>query len=439
MRYLDALPQEAVQVNQVFAAIATGDLDRALALTESIFVQEPEDEAQSDLEAELGALQEEAAAGDLPAEDAASEEATAERPYDPPADEQTLPETEDEAADAAGPEMAVGADLPDDASARAILPAAETDSASQAAAGDSGPADAEPASHRGVPARIAAVPDPPAALEEPRELQEPEGPFDAQPEAAPAPAGRERGFGWSERRLRRSAGTGSPVKREGELQFLRGGLDAQAAESAQAPGFAGEQAGTIGQIQIGGGDRPEVLRVLCEERDELKSKLARVQSQLQEQKDRRRQSEERRHSESMRYRQTIADLKARRAVSSAFTKAKERELAAVEAERDQERDRREELGRLLASFGLDDTASSLNVLHGALEGLKRLSEGIEAYVEHEREREEDQARVREAVELERAAAVSARRTQAEQEVSWATRELERLEDMERELLPEPEG
>jgi hypothetical protein len=438
MRYLDALPQEAVQVNQVFAAIATGDLDRALALTESIFVQEPEDEAQSDLEAELGALQEEAAAGDLPAEDAALEEATAERPYDPPADEQTLPETEDEAADAAGPEMAVGADLQEDASACAILPIAETDPASQAAAGDSGPAAAELASHRGVPARIAAVPDPPAALEEPREPQEPEGPFDAQPEAAPAPAGRERGFGWSERRLRRSAGAGSPAKREGELQFLRGGLDEQAAESAPAPGFAGEQAGTIGQIQIGG-DRPEVLRVLCEERDELKSKLARVKSQLQEQTDRRRRSEERRHSESMRYRQTIADLKARRAVSSAFTKAKERELAAVEAERDQERDRREELGRLLASFGLDDTASSLNVLHGALEGLKRLSEGIEAYVEHEREREEDQALVRDAVELERAAAVSARRTQAEQEVSWATNELQRLEDMERELLPELEG
>jgi hypothetical protein len=434
MSYMDAPSQEAVQVNQVFAAIASGDLDRALSLTESIFVQEPGPEARSDLEAEMGSLQDEVAAGGLLVDAASSDAATAAQSSGVPAEDQLRAEAEVEGAQVAGLQIAVGTDLLDMAQAhRSLLNAAETDSASPGAGVDPNPVAAAVADGRSVLARIAATPDPPAALEEP---QAADAPFDLQLDPRRAPASRGRRLHKSERHPRRTAGTGSHAKNEGELRPPLGDVGVRAMESSLMQSPPQELAGLVEEPEIDGGDTTEAMRILCEQCDELKSKLTLVQSQLQEQKDRRRRIEEQRRSESIRYRQTIADLKARGAVLSAFTNAKERELAAVAAERDQERTRREGLVRLLAAFGLDDTTSSLNVLHGALEGLTRLSEGIEAYVEHEREREDEQARVSDAAELERAAAVRARRAQAEQEVAWATRELQRLEDMERELLPE---
>jgi hypothetical protein len=238
-------------------------------------------------------------------------------------------------------------------------------------------------------------------------------------------------------RERKSAKNASLAAADGERQIrlLRKELAAAKGVAQRTEQKRHALAARVKLLEGHAADQEVALKGLRDERDELGRQLNRVVAELQSLKTGKRTIEERRADEGARNQQTIADLQDRVRASADYATAKEREAAANAAELQEEKARREDVEQVLAAFGVNDVESSLSTLQSALQGLDGLRAGIEAYATRERERAAEHARLRDAADLERAAAEAARRARLEQEVAWSAREYERLEAMESELFP----
>lgn len=172
------------------------------------------------------------------------------------------------------------------------------------------------------------------------------------------------------------------------------------------------------------------------ERDEFKREVGRLRALVDSSKTGQRTIEQRRLDESDRLQQAIADLRERLQATLEAQAALEARTTSLEAELDDERERRTSVEAIFETFGLGDLAGSARNLDSTLETLSRLLNGIVAYSAAQAEKEHERRLIQEEAERQRKEAEEARLRQAEMEQSWEVRERTRLEDRERALFPD---